>query len=243
MSTETRTSIEEFEAQVKATTIAKHEEEISLIENLLNQYLAGFRKIDKFTPSKDNKLEYAWLLLTTRSFNSLRCAFDLLQKGYYSQAMMLIRAVDEDWLICRDCEKNQKTLNALLKGSGRLRKNDLRYSEMAKRISHEFYDKVWAANYGQESEIAHASQMALKILIEPATNNLLLGGGYLDVLLIPTCHALLRSAVGMTEFLIKLLGENALQWQRESFAAFQAACAYVERISEEARTTGKKEKQ
>ena len=90
---------------------------------------------------------------------------------------MLIRAVDEDWLICRDCEVNQGTLDALLKGEGKLRRGELSYLEMAKRISDEFYDKVWSDNYRQESEIAHASQMALKIFsltvrhagISPAT--------------------------------------------------------------------------
>lgn len=242
MTSEVWPSLEEFGEQVKATTIAKHKEEIGLVEKLLNHYLAGFRAIDKFTPTNDNELEYAWLRLTTRSFNSLRCAFDLLQKGYYSQAMMLIRSVDEDYLICRDCEVNQETLDALLKGEGKLRKGKLRYSEMAKRISVEFYDEVWADNYGQESEIAHASQMALRILVDPDTNTLMLGGHYNNDLFVVTCHDLLRVAVGMTEFLIKLLGEAAPQWRIETYPTFQAACAYVEKISEDAKTTAEKEK-
>jgi len=62
MASETWPSLEEFEVKVKATTVAKHKEEISLIERLLNHYLTGFGKINKFTPSNDNKLEYAWLL-------------------------------------------------------------------------------------------------------------------------------------------------------------------------------------
>lgn len=241
MSSEIWPSLEEFEAQVKAATVAKHKEEIGLIKKLLNHYLAGFGKIDKFTPTNDNKLEYAWLLLTTRSFNSLRCAFDLLQKGYYSQAMMLIRAADEDYLICRDCENNQKTLDALLKGSGQLRKEDLRYSEMAKRISDEFYDEVWKDSYGQESEIAHASHMALRILVDPDTNTLMLGGHHNNTLFVATCHNLLRVAVGMTEFMVRLLGNNANEWQRETYPTFQAACAYVERISNEVKSLVEKE--
>ncbi len=234
-------SLEEFEAQVKATTIAKHKEEISLVEKLLNHYLAGFRKINKFTPSEDNKLEHAWLLLTTRSFNSLRCAFDLLQKGYYSQAVMLIRTADEDWLTCRDCEVNQETLDALLSGKGELGKGRLRFSEMAKRISNEFYNKVWKVNYGQLSEIAHPRQFALKILTSLDTNELMLGGHFDDDLFVATCHALLRTAVGMTEFLVRLLGDNAAQWQIETYPTIKAASAYVERISKEAKSTVEKE--
>ena len=229
-------SLEESEAHVKATTLTKNKEEMTLIEKFLAQYLAGFGKIEKFIRTHDNELEYIWFLLVTRSFNSLRCAFDLLQKGYYSQVMMLIRAVDEDWLICRDCEVNQGTLDALLKGEGKLRRGELSYLEMAKRISDEFYDKVWSDNYGQESEIAHASQMALKILIDPDTNTLMLGSHYNNTLFTATCHALLKAAVGMTEFLIRLLGDKASQWQKETYPTFQAACAYVERISEEVKT-------
>lgn len=235
-------SVEEGEIQVKASTITQQKEEITLVEKFLTHYLAGFRKIDKFTPNDENELEYAWLLLTTRSFNSLRCAYDLLQKGYYSQAMMLIRTVDEDWLICRDCEVNQETLDALLKGEGKLRRGKLSYLEMAKRISDEFYDKAWVPNYGQESEIAHASQMALKILIDPDTNTLTLGGNYNKTLFVATCHALLKAAVGMTEFMVKLLGDDSTQWQKETYPTFQAACAYVKRISEEANNTLDKDK-
>jgi len=129
MSTEKGPSAEEAEVQVKATTVAKHGQELALVEKLLNAYLAGFNKLGKFTLSENNESEYAWLLLTTRSFNSLRCAFDLLKKGYYSQAIMLIRSVFEDWYTAKDCETNSKTRNALLRGDddfwkqeGRMRK-------------------------------------------------------------------------------------------------------------------------
>ena len=49
-------SLEEFEAQVKATTTAKHRQEISLVEKLLNAYLAGFGTVSQFTLSEDNEL-------------------------------------------------------------------------------------------------------------------------------------------------------------------------------------------
>ncbi len=228
-------SLGQGEAQTKATTIAKHREELSLIQKMLDHYLAGFNRIGTFTISDNNKLEYVWLLLITRSFNSLRCAFDILQKGYYSQAMMLIRSVFEDWLTAKDCEKNQKTLDAFLQGENELGKGEFRFSEMAKRISDEFYNKVWRNNYGQESQIAHARQMALKILVDPDTNELSLGGHYDDVLFVATCHALLRAAVIMIDFLAKLLGNKATQWQTETLPTINAASAYIERVSDKAK--------
>lgn len=83
---------------------------------------------------------------------------------------------------------------------------------MTKRISDEFYDKVWKDNYGQESEIAHTSQTALKILIDPDTTTLMLGSYYNNTLFVATYHVLLRTAVIVTEFLARLLGNKATQW-------------------------------
>jgi len=155
--------------------------------------------------------------------------------------MMLIRAVDEDYLICRDCEKERATLDSLIKGEGKLRRGKLSYVEMARRISEEFCDTVWKDNYGQESEIAHASQRALKILVDPDTNTLMLGSHYDSTLFVATCHALLRVAVGMAEFIVRLLGDSAPQWQQETYSTIHVASTYVVRISEEAKSTSEKE--
>lgn len=114
----------------------------------------------------------------------------------------------------------------------KLRKDNLRYSEMTKRISDEFYDKVWKDNYGQESEIAHTSQTALKILIDPDTTTLMLGSYYNNTLFVATYHVLLRTAVIVTEFLARLLGNKATQWQKETLPTIQAANAEIARISE-----------
>jgi hypothetical protein len=72
-------------------------------------------------------------------------------------------------------------------------------------------------------------------------NKVNLGANYIEKHFIATCRALLRSAVGVTDFLIKLLGKNALQWQTEGLPAFQEACTYVEKISKEMGSTTKQE--
>lgn len=225
-------SLEGFEITVRKTTIAGKKAELDTIENLLNQYLAGFRALHEFKIGKVQRLELAWLLLVVRAFNSLRCAYDLLQKGYYIQAATLIRSAEEDYLTCRDCEVNKKTIDALLDGKGELGKGELTFSEMAKRISPEFLEH-WKYNYGQLSEIAHPRQLAMGMIANWKESKVNLGAYYNENHFIATCHALLKSAVGMVEFLIKLLGESALQWQQESLPAFKEACKYVEKISEE----------
>jgi len=233
---ETWSSLEEFELQVKNTTIANKKAELNIIENLLNLYLAGFRVLHEFKTGEVQRLELAWLLLIVRGFNSLRCAYDLLQKGYYSQALILIRSAEEDYLTSRHCEINQETVEALLAGKSRV----TRFRRMTKDISTEFCKK-WDINYGQLSEIAHPRQLAMGMTANWKENKVNLGANYIEKHFIATCHALLRSAVGMTEFLTKLLGKNALQWQTEGLPAFQEACTYVEKISKEMGSTTKQE--
>jgi len=235
MVVETWPSLEEFELKVKNTTITDKKAELDIIENLLNQYLAGFRVLGEFKAGEVQRLELAWLLLVVRGFKSLRCAYDLLQKGYYSQAVILIRAAEEDYLTCRHCEINQETVEALLAGKSRINK----FRKMAQDISNEFCEN-WDINYGQLSEIAHPRQLAMGMTANWKENKINLGVNYVESHFIATCQALLRSAVGMTEFLAKLLGKNASQWQKESSPAFQEACTYVKKISEEMGSTTKK---
>jgi len=227
MEIETLPSLEGLELQVRKTTIAEKKAELNLIKNLLNLYLAGFRVLPDFKTGEVQRLELAWLLLVVRGFNSLRCAYDLLQKGYYSQAVILIRAAEEDYLTCRHCEINQETVEALLVGKARISK----FKKMAEDISTEFC-KNWDINYGQLSEIAHPRPLAMGMTANWEENKVNLGADYVEQHFIATCHALLRSAVGMIEFLIKLLGKNALQWQQEGFSAFHEACAYIEKLSD-----------
>ena len=221
-------SLVEFETNVKKTTSASKKAELDTVENLLNQYLAGFRLLHEFKTGKVQRLELAWLLLVVRGFNSLRCAYDLVQKGYYSEAVIMIRSADEDYLTCRHCEIKQETVDALLDGKSRISK----FRKMAKDISPEFC-KSWDANYGQLSEIAQPRQLAMGMTAKWDENRLNLGGDYIENHFIATCHALLRSAVGMVEFLSKLLGDSFPQWEKESLPAFQEACVYVEKVSKE----------
>lgn len=234
MASEVYPSLEEKEKQVKTDTAREHRDEINLVTKLLNAHMAGFEKLGAFTLSANNELEYAWLLLTTRSFNSLRCAFDLLQKGYYSQAMMLIRSADEDWLIGKDCEKNQETLAALLNGKGELGKGKLTFSEMAKRVEERMeISGAWKNIYGQLSTIAHARKQALMILINPKTKELRLGSHYDDGLFLASYQSFLAAALIIPELLHKLLGDNAKQWWEATFPTLQVAKTEIERIGEE----------
>lgn len=240
MASQAQPSVKELEAQVKATTLANHKKEINLVEKFLNHYLAGFNKLGKFTLSENNELEYAWLLLTTRSFNSLRCAFDLLQKGYYSQAIMLIRSVFEEWYTAKDCETNPKTLNALLRGDDDFWKQEGRSAEIAKRVEKrmEIYG-AWKEIYGQLSTIAHVRKQALMILINPKIKELRLGSHYDNGLFLASYQSFLSAALIIPELIHKLLGDNATQWWTETLPTCQEAKTEIERIGKEFRNNNK----
>jgi len=231
MKSEPDNSLEERDAEVRSLTSEQHSVELRLAEDLLTCCLRGFGHLGSFTRTEDNDPQYAWLLLTTRSFNSLRSAYALLQQGYYDQAIMLIQAVNEDSLIATDLEKNPETIQALLYANGELGKGKLTYTEMAKRVSNEFYEKTWKYNYGSLSTIAHARERALRILVDPDTKTLRLGGRYDRILFIGVCHALLRSAIIMLDFLAKVLGNNAESWQKETWPKMKVSgdwCAALE---------------
>jgi len=230
MRTELDNSLEEREAKANKLTSEQHNVELKLAEDLLTCYLRGFKFLGSFTRTEDNDLQYAWLLLTTRSFNSLRSAYVLLQQGYYDQAIMLIRPVEEDYLIATDAEKNLETLQALLYGEGQLGKGKLTYTEMAKRVSKEFYENTWKYNYGSLSTIAHARKRALRILVDPDTQTLRVGSHYDRTLFIGVCHAALRSAILMLDFLAKVLGDNAEPWQKETYPRMKAAGDWNDRL-------------
>jgi len=158
MDSESGESLEDRDAQAKAITREQHSSELRLAEDLLTACLQGFTSLGSFTPTADNRVQHAQLLLATRAFNSVRwCAYDLLQMGYYTQALTLIRSAMEDYLTALDCEKCEATVEAILDGKTELGRGKLTYTEMAKRQSEKF-QKAWKHNYGGLSEYAAHAQ-------------------------------------------------------------------------------------
>ena len=123
-------NLDEVEIKVRDETRRRERDTLSGIERLLNEFLKGFTAIGQFTPTPENRREHVWILIIGRSFNSLRWAYELLQTGYYSQAFALVRSVEEDWLVCKDCDANPQTIDALLDGVSTVPK----FKVMARRL-------------------------------------------------------------------------------------------------------------
>ena len=239
MTNDSESSLEQIEAEVRNVTAEQHQEEAGLVDDLLTCCLRGFTRLRSFTLADDNRLQFAHLLLATRSFSSVRCSYTLLQQGYYTQALTLIRSAMEDNLTALDCEKFEATVAALLNGQGELGKGKLTYTEMAKRQGSGFY-QAWSSNYGVVSEYAaHARRNSLKILVDPTTGDLQLGGRYNKDLFVGACDALLAAASGTADLVARVLGEDAVPWQKETYPKLKAANEWREKIRDEIETGGK----
>lgn len=107
-------AIERIEDEVASTILANHARELAVVDDALNQIIIGFNDFSSRKGKPDNPLESARIFLAIRSFNSLRTARQTLERGYYQQAMTLVRMAMEDQLVAEDAETHTPTLDALL---------------------------------------------------------------------------------------------------------------------------------
>ena len=212
MVSEHSTNVDELEQHVRAHTREQHRSLLGALESLLNAYLAVIRESGPFHPSDENRREQAWLLLTARSFNSMRWAYELVSTGYYTQSMILTRSVFEDWLVCMDVVNHEATLNAILEPGGRVP----RFAEMAQRSLPPELLEWWQGDgnsdqsvYGLLSTFAHPRYRALAAQLVQSTSSLRIGPAYEEDMFLVSFHYLATAARRMTEFLARSAGEDA----------------------------------
>jgi len=212
----------QLEAKVKQTTARKHQKEISLIAELLNIYTKGFSLVTSFKRTEDNDVPYAWLLLIARSYHSMRSAVLLMFSGYYDSTLTLLRTVTEDWLVGKDCELHQPTLDTLLYGKHRFGdwKLELRYKDMAKRVKDKdsVKDIVYQQDYSFQSKFTHAGRLSLAVMRDQKTNELRVTPCYDGLLFYTCCELLIRNGLRMNELMYRFLrscsDETAKNWSK-----------------------------
>lgn len=217
------------EAQVSKETRDNYKEEIDIIARLINAYIIAIGSMDGFVRTEDNDLQYAWLKLVTRAMTSMRSAYLLIERGHYSQALVLLRSADEDWLIACDCNNYQPTLRALLYEEGELGKKDFHLSQMA--IREGIKDK-WDVRYGHLSLFSHPRPLSLRVLMNPETKMLRLGGEYDKVLFLYCAEVIIRHAVRMTRFVIGFLDSKADEWQKQTEPIMNDAVDWLDTLEE-----------
>ena len=212
----------QLEAKVKQTTVKKCQKEISLIADLLNIYNKGFNLNPTFERTNDNDVQWVWLQLLARSHHSMRSAIILMLSGYYDSALTLLRTVTEDWLVGKDCEHYQPTLDTLLHEKHRFgdRKLKLRYIDMAERIrvKDDVKDIVYEDDYRFQSKFTHTGRLSLAVTRDQKSNELRVTPAYDSLLFYTCCELLMRNGLRMNELMYKFLksrsDDNAETWSK-----------------------------
>jgi hypothetical protein len=219
------------EAHVARLIEELHGTETHLMRSLVQRLIDGFNLISSFTLSDDNEVQYACLLLCTKSTHSLWCAYSLATKGYYSQALALLRTVTEDFLLAKDCKGNPRTLQALLHDCeyriGRQR-DSLGYNQIASRLG---MDRVlYEQDYRFQSEFLHTGRLSTRVLLTE-DNQLVTAPIYKWVLFMAACESFVRNALRMLEVMEELLSQlrvaNLQAWANNASPTARAGADWL----------------
>jgi len=194
----TESNIVTQERKTISITKQNHPKEIEIFAGMLNTFTNGFNIIGSFTLKDDNEAEYIWLLLSTRCLHSIKCAIDLTLKGYYSQAMSIIRTITEDWFICGNAKSNDVIRKCLLHDEERMPK----YIDLAAQMK---ATNIYEEDYRYQSKFIHSSKLSLRVLIDPKTNNMKIVPGYDELLFLLCAESLMRVFLLMAEYLAFVL--------------------------------------
>jgi len=87
-------SLEEEAVQVATVTREKNKSTCELLERALSTLADGFEIVAR----EDTKATRVQMGLYSQNLNSLKCSIDLAYRGYYTQAVNLLRGVYENWI-------------------------------------------------------------------------------------------------------------------------------------------------
>lgn len=203
---------------VRDNTRGREAKILGVMSPMLEQFLVGFSLIGNFKKHDKNRREQVWLYLTSRAFNSLRLAYDLLEGGYYQQSNMLTRAAWEDWLCCEDSRTYSKTIDALLDGEGEIPVPH--FKEMSDRLPKnlkEAWQHSWVDNeripgaYGNLSTSTHPSRFSVATTVTES-GHLRIGPAYDEDLFLLAAVLLVRGMIMTLDILNILVNAVAPDW-------------------------------
>lgn len=225
------------EQQVQKYTIGKHGEEFELMAAMLNLYIDGFSLVGNYK-LENNEADWVWLLLITRSFHSMRSSIDLIKKGYYVQAVALIRMVTENYFICGNCKKDRDIVEAIINNkpnrpNGKTRFNyKLFASNMGSSI---MYEK----DYTFECQFAHCSNLSANVMtkeIDEKNRELNVVPSYDELMFMASCELLLKNGILMTRFLESFLSDLSFErvniWRKKSVSGLGKINNWLDRLKE-----------
>ena len=231
-------SIDRTDDKTASTMRARHARELSAAEKALDQILRGLSDFGSKKENPENRLESARLFLATRSFNSVRTALQVLGRGYYQQAMALVRMAKEDQLVAQDIESHPPTLDALFDGQGKIGKGKLALEKMAERVSPK--TKVaWDDDYGGLSKFGThpriESMQGLVITDSDGRMTLRAGGHYDEVWINFVLYHLFRELVQIFATVAKVTTFAGIDWVTSAMPTLEEIDSLWRQIDEQAR--------
>jgi hypothetical protein len=230
-----------IEEKTRGQTQAVEGNVLAVMLALIDQYLAGFKAIGEFVEFKkteENRRQQVWLFLTSRAFNSLRWAFDMLECGYYQQAAILTRSAWEDWLCCEDSKAHSETVDALLEGGGEVRVSS--FQTMAERLRDDLKsewqdcdidgEKILGA-YGMLSILSHPRRFAVVTTVTES-GKLRVGPSYDEDLFLMLATYVIRGMVKMLDILNILVCQKEPNWTEETNRVIKKAHERQKAISD-----------
>jgi len=212
------------ESSNKETTKQKHWREIEIFTGILNVFTSGFNHIGSFEIKDNNEAEYIWLLLVTRCLHSVRCSIDLMLKGYYSQAMSLLRTGTESWFICKTAQDNQAVRDCLIRDEAQMPK----YSKLAWQAG---AMKLYRGDYAYQSKFTHSSKLSLRVLQDPNTNEMRIAPVYDEMLFLLCAESLMRVSLIMLEYMWLFLSyidkDKAKSWDNQNSQSIKDASNWL----------------
>lgn len=157
---------------------------LDVVDTALEDILRAFDMLEQHGYSVPTfSVRDAQLRLVARSFNSIQAALLVMRRGYFQQALTLVRMVSEDQLVAEDVAIHPPTLEALFHDTAKLGQGDLSYSAMAERISKKA-KAAWRQNYGDLSRYGAHPRMGSLMGVLTQTDGrttLGLGGRYQEI--------------------------------------------------------------
>jgi len=228
----TEPTFEQDEQAVKEESKRKCGNQLSVVEGLLNSLIDGFNRVGSFTygGGQENDKRFVQLIYLCRSFNSLRCSYELAQFGYHSQAIILLRSALEDLLVCRRCKTDSALAKRLLEGE----EGQFNFTDMAKAEGAKFAD-WWRKRYQDLSLFAHPRSPGLRILVSPEDRLLRLGPYFNKEELLGVIYYQLVTLIHVLELLARILDSmnSYAGWGQPTLERIKEANSLVEEIVEE----------
>jgi hypothetical protein len=201
------------EKRISERTQAENPTEVGLCERFLNHLGDGFNRIER--PLAWEERKGTILLLATMGYNSLRWAWELLLKGYYTQANALSRTGWECWLNAAYLLLYPEQLESWRDFASRPRPKKMRrlvarrWAELGLGEADEFQTAMdrWYSDY---SEYVHPSDGALKALVAQRNSGwwLSLGGEYDADLMVESTQMFCYAAMILSPLLYSFLPDT-----------------------------------